>query len=119
MIAKKKKTTLWLGYEENKSNLAMSYFWDEIDNQEVWDCDENTWERENKRQSNENSWMRMRGRRQPKMNREWGWFGDLKIWSVSNKIIIIFKVGLGIYRKKKSYKSINPKEKVKLNFGLD
>ena len=53
------------------------------------------------------------------MNREWGWFGDLEVRSLSNKIIIILKVGLGTYRKKKSYKSINPKEKVKLNFGLD
>ena len=60
-----------------------------------------------------------RGRRQPKTNREWRWFGDLEIRSLSNKIIIILKVGLGTYRKKNHTNLINPKEKVKLNFGLD
>ena len=53
------------------------------------------------------------------MNREWGWFRDLEIRSLSNKIIITLKVGLGTYRKKNHTNLINPKEKVKLNFGLD
>ena len=65
---------------------------------------------ENRRDSNENGWKRMREKGDTRRWIENGeWFGDLEIQSLSNKIINILKVGLGTYRKKKSYKSINQK----------
>ena len=48
------------------------------------------------------------------MNREWGWFRDLEIRSLSNKIIITLKVGLGTYRNKKNHTNLSIQKK-KLN----
>ena len=74
---------------------------------------------ENRRDSNENGWKRMREKGGTQRWIENGKrLGDLEIQSLSNKIINILKVGLGTYRKKNHTNLINPKEKVKLNFGL-
>ena len=74
---------------------------------------------ENRRDSNENGWKRMREKGGTQRWIENGeWFGDLEIQSLSNKIINILKVGLGTYKKKKIIQIYRYKKKVKLNFGL-
>ena len=56
---------------------------------------------ENRRDSNENGWKRMREKGGTQRWIENGeWYGDLEIESLSNEIINILKVGLGTYRKK-------------------
>lgn len=57
---------------------------------------------ENRRDSNENGWKRIREKGGTQRWIENGeWFGDLEIQSLSNKRINILKVGLGTYKKKK------------------
>ena len=67
---------------------------------------------ENRRDSNENGWKRMREKGGTQRWIENGeWFGDLEIQSLSNKIINILKVGLGTYKKKKNHTNLSIQKK--------